>query len=80
MGVSCISVYQDELLDVDNFLLEKGLLIHEPALTTEIVLHYLRTLNNRSPDSELLDKGKQAYFLFKQMILDRASNPTAVVA
>lgn len=70
IGVPTISVYQDALLDVDLYLLKKGLLIHSPQLTTNIITDYLHSLDNNNDDFELLAKGKQAYELFKKEILN----------
>ncbi|HNP54846.1 MAG TPA: DUF354 domain-containing protein [Ferruginibacter sp.] len=69
LGIPTISVYQDALLDVDQFLLSKGLMLHEPNLTPEKIEAYLQSLNNQPPALELMTKGKQAYQLFKQEIL-----------
>jgi hypothetical protein len=69
LGIPTISVYQDELLDVDQFLLQKGLMLHEPNLTPEKVINFLEKLKNTPPSLELMDKGKQAYQLFKTELL-----------
>ena len=69
LGIPTISVYQDNLLDVDEFLLRKGLMLHEPMLTAEKVTQLIASLENKPPASELMVKGKQAYQLFKQEIL-----------
>ncbi|MEO6669136.1 MAG: DUF354 domain-containing protein [Ferruginibacter sp.] len=69
LGIPTISVYQDELLDVDSFLLSKGLMLHEPLLTPEKVESYIKSLQNTPPSLELMEKGKAAYKLFKQEIL-----------
>jgi predicted glycosyltransferase len=69
LGVPTISVYQDELLEVDQFLLAKNLMLHEPSLTAKKVEDYINSLQNKPPALELMDKGKAAYKLFKQEIL-----------
>jgi uncharacterized protein len=69
LGIPTISVYQDELLDVDSFLLSKGLMLHEPNITPEKVISYIESLQNAPPALELMNKGKQAYNLFKTEIL-----------
>lgn len=69
LGVPTISVYQDELLDVDQFLLMKGLMMHEPSITAEKVMQFIESLQNKPPAFELMNKGKQAYDLFKNEIL-----------
>ena len=66
LGIPTISVYQDDLLDVDSFLLSKGLMLHEPSLTPEKVESYIKSLQNTPPSLELMEKGKAAYKLFKQ--------------
>ena len=69
LGIPTISIYQDELLDVDNFLIEKGFMIHEKKLDAEFVVDFLEDRGKRPPDKELLDKGKEAYELIKKTLL-----------
>lgn len=69
LGIPTISVYQDELLEVDKFLLEQGLMQHEPDLVPELLHKYMNQLENRDPDLTLMDKGRKAYALFKTEIL-----------
>jgi uncharacterized protein len=69
LGIPTISVYQDDLLDVDSFLLSKGLMLHEPNITPEKVVNYIDSLKNAPPALELMNKGKEAYNLFKTEIL-----------
>ncbi len=69
LGIPTISVYQDELLEVDSFLLSKGLMLHEPDITPEKVISYIDSLQNAPPALELMNKGKEAYNLFKTEIL-----------
>jgi predicted glycosyltransferase len=68
LGIPTISVYQEELLDVDRLLIAKGLTWHEPNLTTEKVEQYLSQIPNTAPDSELMTQGKDTYQLFKNQI------------
>jgi len=69
LGIPTISVYQDELLEVDQYLLSKGLMLHEPNITAEKVTTYVNSLKNAPPSLELMNKGKQAFQLFIQEIL-----------
>ena len=69
LGIPTISVYQDDLLDVDSFLLSKGLMLHEPNITPEKVISYIESLKNAPPALELMNKGREAYNLFKTEIL-----------
>jgi uncharacterized protein len=68
LGIPTISVYQDELLEVDKFLLEKGAMQHEPNITAEKVITFLESLQEKKPDLELMKKGKEAYQLLKYNI------------
>jgi len=69
LGIPTISVYQDELLDVDRYLLKIGALVHRPDLTAAAALHYLDQSARRPANRELLEKGRQAYELIKSTIL-----------
>jgi predicted glycosyltransferase len=69
LGIPTISVYQDELLDVDGYLLEKKLMKHEPNLTVDKIELFLNEINQQSPSSELMEKGKKAFQLFKTEII-----------
>jgi len=68
LGVPTLSVYQDELLDVDRHLLKIGALVHRPRLTAAEALQYLERSARRPPNRELLDKGRAAYELIKSAI------------
>jgi predicted glycosyltransferase len=70
LGVPTISVYQDELLDVDRHLLEVGAFQHWPQLTAAQALAYLEQATQQPPNRELLDKGKAAYELVKRQLLN----------
>jgi predicted glycosyltransferase len=69
LGIPTVCVYQGELLDVDRFLIEKGLMQYDPKITDEKMIEYVNGLSNQVPDKELLVKGKQAYDFFKTEIL-----------
>jgi len=68
LGIPTISVYQDELLDVDGYLLEQQLMRHEPNLNAGQVQDYLQKLATSAPSTDLLNKGKKAYQLFIEQI------------
>ncbi len=69
LGVPTISVYQDDLLDVDMHLLERGAFLHRPALTANQLLQALASASRKAADRVLLDKGREAYQLIKAEIL-----------
>jgi predicted glycosyltransferase len=68
LGIPTISVYQDELLDVDRFLLSIKAFVHKPNLTAEEALQYLDFSNNKAPNNELLKKGQEAYQMIKEEV------------
>lgn len=70
LGIPTISVYQDELLEVDKFLLEQGIMAHEPNLKPEALEQFITALQNKEPDLQLMQKGKAAYELFINEILN----------
>ncbi len=74
LGIPTISVYQDDLLEVDKFLLEEQLMKHEPQLQPAQVEEYLNNLRNREPEMKLMEKGKKAYQLFKSEIFKFRNN------
>ena len=69
LGVPTISVYQDELLDVDKYLLELGAFSHQPRLTAPALLDFLGSSVRRPANRLLLDKGRQAFAQIKHAIL-----------
>lgn len=70
IGIPTISVYRDALLDVDEYLIKLGLMLHLPNLSTGNVLEYLQQKNEKPPDKNLLLKGKESYNLIKSLIVE----------
>ncbi|MGH2564981.1 MAG: DUF354 domain-containing protein, partial [Ginsengibacter sp.] len=68
IGIPTISVYQDDMLDVDQYLIKLGLMQHLPKPNTQSVLKYLEKNNSKPPDNNLLLKGKESYYLIKSLI------------
>jgi predicted glycosyltransferase len=68
LGIPTISVYQDELLDVDQYLINKGMMIHKPGLTGEFAFNYMQQCEQKGPDDDLLRRGKESYFLIKTLL------------
>jgi predicted glycosyltransferase len=75
LGIPTISVYQDELLDVDTYLLQNNMMEHMPDLTGELALQYLEKCEQKSANDLLLKKGEETYNLIKSMLLKKLSNP-----
>lgn len=60
LGIPTISVYQDDVLKVDEFMISNKLMKHEPNLTSTQVRKHLKELNVKSADNVLLQKGNKA--------------------
>jgi predicted glycosyltransferase len=69
LGIPTISVYQDELLEVDKYLISEKLMEHETDITPEKVENFIRMCCNRPPGTVIMSKGKRAYEILKQEIL-----------
>ncbi len=69
IGVPTISVYQDELLEVDKFLIAEKLMVHLVELKYQDVEEMIASKALQSVNMKLISKGKEAYQFFKQEIL-----------
>lgn len=70
LGIPTISVYQDDLLDVDKYLISKKMMMFEPHLTGTFVEEYLVKCESNGPNKELLEKGHKSFDLLKQLIIN----------
>jgi uncharacterized protein len=70
IGIPTISVYQGELLDVDNFLIKENYLVHRPDLDMPFVQKILDdSTGSAVKRTELIEKGKEAYELLKSELI-----------
>jgi len=69
LGIPTISVYQDELLDVDRYLLQQGAFLHRPGLTAAGLLAEVVQSERQGANMALLDKGREAYAMIRREIL-----------
>ena len=70
LGIPTISVYQDELLDVDRYLIDAAAFVHRPTLTARAAIEFVESAQRRPPNHELLAKGRAAYDIVKAALLD----------
>lgn len=70
LGVPTISVYQNELLDVDKYLVNADKMLHLPNLNITKVKEFMSSKSTGILDVELANKGKETYELIKKMILE----------
>ena len=69
LGIPTISIYQDELLSVDTYLIKKGDMVHKKELKPEFVDEMLGKDGRDGPDSFLLNEGRKAYALIKTELM-----------
>jgi uncharacterized protein len=74
IGIPTISVYQDELLDVDKYLIKEGMMAFEQNLTCDYVVNFLNSNEQKPPNDKLLKKGEETYNLIKSLILTKLNN------
>ena len=74
IGVPTISIYQDELLDVDKFLIAQGLMTHNPELNASQIREVINNIKVKTADVSLLTKGKEAYNLIKTSLVNLKKN------
>jgi hypothetical protein len=73
IGIPTICIYQDELLDVDKYLIDQGCMAHLKRPTAEHILKHLAQSEKKAPNRILLQKGESAYHLIKKLLLNRAN-------
>jgi uncharacterized protein len=69
LNITTLSIYQDELLEVDKFLVSKKLMHHNPAPKyedIELLLHNSKV----DIDNELIEKGLSAFNLINAVVND----------
>ena len=72
LGVPTISMYQAALLGVDRYLVDNGIMSHEPRLTAQAALERLRALERKPPNRGLLERGKEAWHMMKNTLMAMA--------
>jgi uncharacterized protein len=68
MEIPVISVYQSELLSVDKYLIENGLMIINSNIKYEEIITFLRKPIDRKNDWKILKEGEQSFLLIKKLI------------
>ena len=78
LGVPTISIYQGELLDVDRYLLDSGVMVYNKKLTAAYVQDFITTVKKTPADKQLMLKGREAYLLIMKTLLHEAPTLTGV--
>lgn len=69
IGIPTISIYQDALLDVDKYLIKKGIMMHDTNLSAQKVESILKEVKSKEASPILLEKGEKAYNMLKGQLL-----------
>jgi len=69
LGIPTLSIYQDQLLKVDEYLIKMGFMRHNKKLDARFINRFLEEVRKEPPNTELLNKGKQAYDLIKSEVM-----------
>jgi hypothetical protein len=70
LGIPTISIYQDELLEVDKYLIAQDRMIHRKELTVEFVEKFLNEMQRKAPSVNFIEKGEAAFRLIVNTLLD----------
>ncbi len=73
LGIPTISVYQDKLLSVDQYLIDKGIMLYKPDLTGAEAFQYFQDSRQKSAVRDLIQKGETTYYLIRNLIIHKLS-------
>ena len=76
VGVPTISVYQGDLLEVDKLLIEQGLMLHANSISLQDVITLSQQLPMVNQENVLMAKGKLAYELLHDIIINTNKSRT----
>ncbi len=68
MEVPVISIYQSDLLSVDKYLIDKGVMKINPGVTYEEIISQLDSVSINGKEWSVLNQGKESYELIKNLI------------
>lgn len=69
LGVPVISVYQDKLLEVDKYLVDRKYMVVNPNITIEEIEKIIKSRAERTNPCSIMDEGNKAFNLIKSQIL-----------
>lgn len=68
LNIPVISIYQSELLSVDKYLIEKGVMVINNKITYDEIKLFLGSLTGSDNDSLILKEGEKSYSIIKKLI------------
>ena len=76
-GIPSISIYSNELLEVDEYLIGRGILTHKQELDLNFINSFMTKNSVEFDGDDLLHKGKQAETMIKELILNTGKGTQA---
>lgn len=70
LGIPTISIYQDELLEVDRYLIQNGAMIHDKNLTVDKIEQLLEQKQEKPQNNDLISKGELAFVMIKESVYE----------
>lgn len=70
LGVPTVSIYQDEILEVDKYLIDKRMMHFDPNISYEQLEEIISRPRNGHETSLLLAQGQESFDLFSKVIVD----------
>jgi predicted glycosyltransferase len=70
LGIPVISIYQEEMLMVDNYLVERGCLVINPTISYEEIKAKMEDKTSIKNDSSVLNEGIESYRTIKNLIVN----------
>lgn len=68
LGIPVVSIYQDKLLRVDEYLVDQGLLRVDPAISYAEIQEMIGLNRGQSPEPSALNDGQASYAMIHDMI------------
>lgn len=72
LGIPTISIYQDELLEVDKFLIQEGYMTHKIDLTRQDIEQSISSAKHK--ENDLILKGHKAFNLINEYVKEHAKH------
>jgi hypothetical protein len=70
LEIPVISIYQAEMLSVDKYLIDRGLLTINPGVTLQEILSVLNSATQTKKNWRTLDEGNESFILIKNLLIN----------
>ena len=68
LGIPVISIYQAELLNVDKYLVSRGLMTIKPDIDYVGIMSFLSSCSKNNKSNSVLSEGRESYKIIKNLI------------